>query len=119
MIIRFHPTNEEVSGVGSTVTAQFLAGLGELAAPVYTTPTGYTPVQSTLTSGSPAEVLAGPYSSGYFIRFFAGDSKTQLVTKFKMDSAVALSVARVNFTAAYNTDPDSILVLNADGTVGS
>jgi len=118
MDIVFEPTGERVSGVGINVTVQTLAGLGELAAPVYTTPDGYTPVQTVLTSGSPAQILAGQYSSGFFLRFFASDNKTLLVTKFRMDDEAALALAQTTIDTALLADTE-VIVLNSDGSLGS
>lgn len=110
---------EQVSGVGITVTAQFTPGLGELAQPVYTTPSGTTPVQTDYTSGSPAQVMAGDIASGYFVRFFSGESKTLLVTKFRMDDAQALADAADTYATAFAADPNGFLILMSDGSAGS
>lgn len=116
MQITFEPTGEVVTGVGVNVTPQFTKGLGVLAQPVYTTPNGYTPVQTTLASGSPAAILTG--EDGYYVRFFSGDSKTLLVTQFKMEDETALSTARATIDAALGAG-DAILTLKADGSAGS
>lgn len=117
MQITFAPTGEVVTGVGVTVTPQYSVGLGELAQPVYTTPSGYTPVQTILASGSPAAIIAGA-SAGYYVRFFAGENKTLMVTEFKMVDADALETARTTINAAL-ASADAELTLNADGSAGS
>lgn len=118
MQITFEPTGEVVTGVGVTVTPQFTNGIGTLVLPTYTVPSGYTPVQTTLTAGSPAAILAGSYSTGYYVRFFAGDAKTLLVTKFKMDDADALVAAAATIESALNAATEAI-VLKSNGSLGS
>lgn len=118
MFITFQPTGEVIEiGDGSGIIPQFTVGLGELAAPVYSTPSGYTPVQTVLSSGSPAQILAGA-SQGYYVRFFNGQSKTLLVTKFQMDDAEALTTAQETIFGALDSD-DATLILKSDGSAGS
>lgn len=115
MTITYEPTGENVVGVGDTVSFQTTVGLGELAQPVYSVPSGYTPVETTYSSGSPAGVIT---DGGYYVRFFAGDSKTLLVTKFPMDDETALGTAQATIEAALAAG-DAALILKSDGTAGS
>jgi hypothetical protein len=110
-----HPSGvfETVPGVGVTVGVQFAPGLGPITPAQYSVPSGYTPVQTTLSSGSPASVLGG---GGYSIRFFNGLNQTLLVAKFKMDSAAAVNTARENILTAIN-DGDDNITIGPDGAV--
>lgn len=112
-----HPsgTFETVPGVGVTVGVQFAPGLGPITPADYSVPSGYTPVQTTLSSGSPASVLGG---GGYYLRFFNGLNQTLLLAKFKMNSAAALNDARVNILAALTAGDDNITI-GPDGAVYS
>lgn len=105
-----HPsgTLETVPGVGVTVGVQFSTGLGPIAPADYNVPAGYTPVQTTLASGSPASVLSS--GTGYFLRFFNGLNQTLLVAKFRMDDAAALNTARATILDALANGDDSITI---------
>lgn len=114
MFITFTPTNETVEVGGMTgIIPQFTVGLGELSAPVYETPSGYTPVQTVLDSGSPAQILAGA-AQGYYVRFFNGMNKTLLVTKFQVDDSDALTNAENQILGALAGGAPAIR-LAADG----
>lgn len=104
-----HPSGvfETVPGVGVTVGVQFAPGLGPITPATYTVPSGYTEVQTTLASGSPASVLGG---GGYYLRFFNGLNQTLLVAKFKMNDSAALNTARVTILAAIAAGDDDITI---------
>jgi len=107
-----HPSGvfETVPGVGVTVGVQFAPGLGPITPATYTVPSGYTEVQTTLASGSPASVLGG---GGYYLRFFNGLNQTLLVAKFKMNDAAALNAARQAILAAITAGDDNITITPA------
>lgn len=119
MFITFTHTNgtpETVEiGDGSGIIPQYSDGMGTLSLPVYATPSGTTPVQSNYSSGSPAGIIE---TGGYYLRFFNGQSKTLLVTKFKMDDATALETARITIDTALLASTE-VLNLLPDGTAGS
>jgi len=102
-------------GDGSGIIPQYSNGLGALDLPVYTVPSGTTPVQSNFTSGSPAGVIS---NGGYYLRFFNGVAKTILVTKFRMDDAAALDTARITIDTALLANTE-VLNLLPDGSAGS
>ena len=108
-----HPsgTFETVPGVGVTVGVQFSTGLGPITPAEYDVPSGYTPVQTTLASGSPASVLSS--GTGYFLRFFNGLNQTLLVAKFRMDDAAALNTARTTILAALVAGNDNLTITPA------
>lgn len=121
LIINFTHANGVVESVGIgggfNTTPQYSDGLGGvITQPVYSVPNGYTPVQSTLTSGSPAYVISG--DAGYYIRFFSGDMKSLLPTKLRMDDADALEAARITIDTALAADA-GVLNLLSDGSAGS
>lgn len=121
LIINFTHANGQVESVGIgdgfNTTPQYSDGLGGvITQPVYAVPSGYTPVQSTLSSGSPAYVISG--DAGYYIRFFSGDIKSLLPTKLRMDDANALEAARITIDTALAADA-GVLNLLSDGSAGS
>jgi hypothetical protein len=113
-----HPSGvfETVPGVGVTVGVQFAPGLGTIAPAGYTVPSGYTEVQTTLTSGSPASVLGG--TGGYYLRFYNGLTQTLILPKFKMDDAAALNTARQTIEAAFAAD-DAAITIDSTGALYS
>jgi hypothetical protein len=111
-----HPSGvfETVPGVGVTVGVQFAPGLGTIAPASYAVPSGYTEVQTTLTSGSPASVLGG--TGGYYLRFYNGLTQTLILPKFKMNDAAALATARQTIDAAFAAD-DAAITIGPDGNL--
>jgi hypothetical protein len=109
-IIFRHPSGvfETVPGVGVTVGVQFAPGMGEITPANYTVPSGYTPAQTNIASGSPASVLGG--TGGYYLRFYNGLTQTLILPKFKMNSAAALQTARETIQTAFASDEASITI---------
>lgn len=121
LIINFTHADGTVESVGIgggfNTTPQYSNGLGGvITQPVYAVPAGYTPIQSTLSSGSPAWVISG--DAGYYIRFFSGANKSLMPTKLRMDDANALEAARIAIDTALAAG-DAVINLLSDGSVGS
>lgn len=114
MLITFVPTGETVQvGLGAA-TPQALAGY--TSNPIYlTTPSGYTPVQGTMTAGSSANFpIIGQYNKPS-IGFYSGNVNAYLVTKFEMDDATAVTTGMATISTALGV-PQETLFLLADGT---
>ena len=110
-------TTENVQvGPGET-TPQRLAPI--TSNPIYIdTPSGYTPVQGTMASGSSAFFPILGSANGNYIGFYDGENKTLLVTKLLMDDANAVT-AGLALIATALTDADPVLYMLSDGTAGS
>lgn len=113
MLVTFVPTGENVEvGLGGT-TPQKLAAI--TSNPIYiTTPSGTTPVQGNMASGSRASYPILGSANGNYIGFYAGENKTLLVTKFKMDNAAAVTAGLAAIAAAL-TAGNAVLDLDSDG----
>jgi len=117
MLITFEPTGENVEVGPLATTPQRLSAI--TSNPIYLdTPSGYTPVQGTLTAGSSAFYPMLGAANGNYIGFFAGDNKTLLVTKFLMDDATAVTTGLATIATALGAG-DGALILKRDGTAGS
>lgn len=117
MLVTFEPTGENVQVGQFETTPQRLASI--TSNPIYiTTPSGYTPVQGTLTAGSSAAFPILGTANNYYIGFFDGLNKTLLVTKFPMDDSDAVTTGLATIAAALVADTAAI-TLKSDGTLGS
>lgn len=116
MLVTFGPTGENVEVGPNGTTPQKLSAI--TSNPIYlTTPAGYEPVQGTMTAGSSAFYPILGDANGHYIGFYAGDNKTLLVTKFKMDDATAVTDGLTALAVALSDDPVVSVTLASDGTV--
>lgn len=117
MLVTFQPTGENVQVGQFETTPQRLATI--TSNPIYLdTPSGYTPVQGTMASGSSADFPILGTANNYYIGFFDGMNKTLLVAKFPMDDAAAVTTGLATIVAALNASTEAI-TLKSDGTLGS
>ena len=116
MLVTFEPTGENVQvGLGEA-TPQKLSGIS--SNPIYiTVPSGYV-MQGSLTTGSSAAYPLLGQGAGFYIGFYAGDNKTLLVTKFKMDDETAATTGLATLAAALAAGTDAI-TLKSNGDLGS
>lgn len=116
MLITFAPTGENVEVGQSAATPQ---ALGTIASnPIYIdVPAGYTPIQGSLEAGSSSAWPILGSAKNHYIGFFAGQSKTLMVTKFKMDDAAAVTTGLASIATALAAG-DLAVTLNSDGTTG-
>lgn len=115
MLVTFAPTGENVQVGPFETTPQALASIS--SNPIYiTTPSGYTPVQGTLTAGSSADFPILGAANGHYIGFFDGENKTLLVTKFLMDDAAAVTAGLTTISDAL-INGDAYIGLNSDGSL--
>lgn len=117
MLVTYAPTGENVQVGPFETTPQALAAI--TSNPIYiTTPSGYTPVQGTLTAGSSADFPILGAANGNYIGFYDGMNKTLLVTKFLMDDATAVTDGLAALAGALVAGAGAV-TLNSDGTLGS
>lgn len=113
MLVTFVPTGENVEVGPGAATPQKLAAM--TSNPIYIdTPSGYTPVQGEMADGSKANFPILGAANGAYIAFYAGENKTLLVTKFKMDDAAAVTAGLAAIAAAL-TAGNAVLQLDSDG----
>lgn len=107
--------NVQVGPLGTTPQK-----LGSISSnPIYlNTPSGYTPVQGTMASGSSADFPILGTANGHYIGFFQTQSPTILVTKFQMDDETAVTNGLSNLAAALQGD-DLAVILSSDGSVAT
>jgi hypothetical protein len=115
MQVTFAPTGENVFVGQNATTPQALSAI--TSNPIYLdTPAGYTPVQGTMAAGSSAFYPILGTANGHYIGFYAGENKTLLVTKFRMDDATAVTTGLATIAAQLAADEGAI-VLDSDGTI--
>lgn len=110
MQITFTPSGETVEvGLGAN-SAQKGPIAGPYSGPYITTPSGYVPVQGTLTANTSYLAAIGP--GGAYISFY--NQLGNLVTKFKMNDAAAATTGMATIATALGAG-DLILNLAATG----
>lgn len=117
MLVTFDPTGENVQVGPFETTPQRLSSI--TSNPIYLdTPSGYTPVQGTMASGSSANFPILGTANRHYIAFYDGLNKTLQVCKFAMDDAAAVTTGLATIATALNAATEAI-TLKSDGTLGS